>query len=55
MNKQLNTRWVFQGKRDEQGNVTKYKARLVAKGFMQKENFDFKETYAPDQQQDTQR
>jgi hypothetical protein len=31
----IDLKWVFKGKRDVAGNVTKYKARLLAKGYMQ--------------------
>jgi hypothetical protein len=33
--KLISMRWVYNCKRDENGNVTSYKARLVARGFMQ--------------------
>lgn len=45
--KVLENKWVFRIKRDQHNNVRKYKARLVAKGFMEKQGFDYKETYAP--------
>jgi hypothetical protein len=40
-------RWVYQEKRDSDGNVARYKARLVAKGFREREGIDYEETYAP--------
>lgn len=43
----IDCKWVFRTKRNDLGEIVKYKARLVAKGFMQREGFDFEETYAP--------
>jgi transposase InsO family protein len=40
-------RWVYDLKRDAEGNPIKYKARLVAQGFTQQEGIDYKEIYAP--------
>ena len=43
----VGTRWVYDVKVDEHGNVSRYKARLVAQGFSQKQGIDFTETFAP--------
>jgi hypothetical protein len=40
-------RWVYQEKRDSDGNIARYKARLVTKGFRECEGIDYEETYAP--------
>jgi hypothetical protein len=45
--KPLKMKWVFDIKRDINGNIVKYKARLVAKGFMQIYDFNYTSTYAP--------
>ena len=45
--KAIETKWVFDLKLDNQGNITRYKARLVAKGFRQIANVDYFDTYAP--------
>ena len=42
----LQGKWVFDDKRDENGNLIKYKARFVAKGFTQKYGEDYTETFA---------
>ncbi|MBW0489733.1 hypothetical protein O181_029448 [Austropuccinia psidii MF-1] len=43
----LNTVWVFCEKTDSSGNPVEAKARLCVKGFLQVENLDFHETFAP--------
>lgn len=43
----IDSKWVFSLKRDEHGEVNRYKVRLVARGFMQRQGFDYEETYAP--------
>ncbi|GJS42207.1 retrovirus-related pol polyprotein from transposon TNT 1-94 [Tanacetum coccineum] len=43
----INLKWIFKVKLDEYGGVLKNKARLVAKGYRQKEEIDFKESFAP--------
>jgi len=40
-------KWVFETKRNVDGNVERYKARLVAKGFRQLEGVDFTKVFAP--------
>ena len=43
----VSSRWVFDLKKNQQGEVTKFKARLVARGFSQKKGIDYIETFAP--------
>jgi hypothetical protein len=38
---------VFKLKRDETGAIVKHEARLVARGFVQREDIDFNDTFAP--------
>jgi len=45
--KAVKTRYVYDIKRDSEGNLTRYKARLVAQGFNQVPGRDFDETWAP--------
>jgi len=45
--KAVKTRYVYDIKRDSEGNVTRYKARLIAQGFNQVPGRDFDETWAP--------
>ena len=41
----IGTKWVFENKLDEDGNITRNKARLVAKGYRQ-EGIYYDETHA---------
>lgn len=43
----IDSQWMFQIKRNENGDIIKCKARLVEKGFMQREGLDYEETYVP--------
>ncbi|GJV49324.1 integrase, catalytic region, zinc finger, CCHC-type containing protein [Tanacetum coccineum] len=43
----ITLKWIFKVKLDEYGGVLKNKARLVAKGYLQEEEFDFEESFAP--------
>ncbi|CAN0315217.1 unnamed protein product, partial [Discosporangium mesarthrocarpum] len=45
--KAIGGRWVWKGKYNELGFVTRAKARLVAKGYSQQEELDCFDTYAP--------
>ena len=43
----MSCKWIFDIKRDAQGNVLRFKARLTARGFTQREGMDFGATWAP--------
>jgi hypothetical protein len=43
----IGTKWVFNNKQGEDGEVVRNKARLVAQGCSQVEGLDFGETFAP--------
>jgi hypothetical protein len=43
----ITLKWVFKLKRDAAGVIIKYKARLMARGFVQREDIDFDDTFAP--------
>ena len=43
----IGLKWVYKVKRDERGAIVKHKARLVARGFVQREDIDFEDVFAP--------
>ena len=43
----VDTKWVFQNQKDENGIIVRNKARLVANGYYQQERIVFEETFAP--------
>nr|GEW77620.1 putative ribonuclease H-like domain-containing protein [Tanacetum cinerariifolium] len=43
----IGTKWVYRNKKDKSGTVIKNKARLVAQGYIQEEEIDYKEVFAP--------
>jgi hypothetical protein len=43
----ITLKWVFKLKRDEAGAIVTHKARLVARRFVQQEDIDFDDTFAP--------
>nr|GEY68249.1 ribonuclease H-like domain, reverse transcriptase, RNA-dependent DNA polymerase [Tanacetum cinerariifolium] len=45
--KAIGLKWVFNTKKDANGNIIKHKARLVAKGYISGNGIDFKEVFAP--------
>lgn len=45
--KAVDTKLVFDIKRNQDNQIEKWKARLVARGFSQREGIDYVETYAP--------
>jgi hypothetical protein len=49
----IEAKWVYQAKRDTDGNVICYKARLVAKGYSQRPGIDYDKTFAPVMQLET--
>ena len=47
MDNVIDSKWVFDLKKDELGYIVKFKARLVALGFKQREGIDFSEIFPP--------
>nr|GEZ62295.1 hypothetical protein [Tanacetum cinerariifolium] len=43
----LTLQWLFKNKHDEEQTVIRNKSRLVVRGYRQKEEIDFKESFAP--------
>ncbi|KAJ9552638.1 hypothetical protein OSB04_016683 [Centaurea solstitialis] len=43
----IDTKWIFNNKKDEDNIVVRNKARLVAKGYKQQDGIDYNETFAP--------
>jgi hypothetical protein len=43
----IGTKWVFQNKQGEEGEIVRNKARLIAQGYSQVEGQDFEKTFAP--------
>jgi len=45
--KKIDVKWVFKVKLNSHGQVSKHNARLVARGFLQKQDIDYNEVFAP--------
>ena len=43
----IGTKWVYENKLNEQGNITRNKARLVAKYYNQEDGINYNETFTP--------
>lgn len=45
--KTIDSKWVFEVLKDNEGKIQRFKARLCARGFMQQQGIDYTETFAP--------
>mmetsp|Transcript_14864 Transcript_14864/g.25335 ORF Transcript_14864/g.25335 Transcript_14864/m.25335 type:complete len:1270 (-) Transcript_14864:150-3959(-) len=45
--KLVDTKWVYDLKKDHEGNIIRYKSRLVAKGYSQIEGVDYNQVFSP--------
>ncbi|KAL8116754.1 hypothetical protein AgCh_023059 [Apium graveolens] len=45
--KAIDLKWIYKIKRDAAGNITKHKARIIVKGYVQRQEVDFDEVFAP--------
>ena len=43
----IGTKWIFENKTDEDGEIIRNKSQLVAQGYTQVEGVDFDESFAP--------
>jgi hypothetical protein len=43
----ISVKWIYNTKKDADGNVQKHKERLAARGFTQQPRIDFNETFVP--------
>jgi len=45
--KKIDVKWVFKVKLNSDGQVSKHKARLVVRSFLEKQDIDYNEVFAP--------